>query len=201
MRPDLADMLRRIVWLLLVGTALGALISLLLPMPAPPVYERGSVTPPVTASPTPTIAAPLLLATPLPSAPLTPTPGPTAMIGAAGRRRPVNQQAPYCCASWAAWVNSIEITADGLLRLNISIHNNTAREGVSFAADPMLLDENGRAYPLRRDLTITFGGEHPVAPGSSVSGALFFTAPPPEVQWVDFLYAGGYQWVRRIEIP
>ena len=201
MRPDLADMLRRIVWLLLVGTALGALIFLLLPMPAPPVYERRPVTSLPTASLAVPTVTPVLLVTPLASAPLTPTPGPTAMIGAAGRRRPVNQQAPYCCASWAAWVNSIEITADGLLRLNISIHNNTAREGVSFAADPMLLDENGRAYPLRRDLTITFGGEHPVAPGSSVSGALFFTAPPPEVQWVDFLYAGGYQWVRRIEIP
>ena len=201
MRPVLADTVRRVVWLLLAGTALGALILLLLPTPAPPVYERGSVAPPATASPTPTVAAPPLLATPLPSAPLTPTPGPTAMIGAAVRRRLVNQQAPYCCASWTAWVNSIEITADGLLRLNISIHNNTAWDGVSFAADPMLLDENGRSYPLRRDLTITFGGEHPVAPGGSVSGALFFTAPPPEVQWVDFLYTGGYQWVRRIEIP
>ena len=200
MRPDLADMLRRIAWLLLVGTALGALILLLLPAPAPPVYERRPVTSLPTASLVAPTLTPVLLVTPLAS----PNRAPTAAAvtpGGAIRRRTVNLQAPYCCSNWSAWVNSIEITNDGLLRLDVSIHNDTLWQGVSFAADPLLLDENGRSYPLRRDLTVTFAAERAVAPASSVVGTLYFVAPPPEVKQVDFLYAGGYQWVRRIGIP
>ena len=66
MTPTLAAMVRRIAWLLVVGAALGALTLLLLPTPAPPVYEP----PPVTPLPTATLAAPtltpVLLVTPPP---------------------------------------------------------------------------------------------------------------------------------------
>ncbi len=200
MTPTLADMVRRIAWLLLAGTALTALTLLLLPTPAPPVYEP----PPVTPLPTATLAAPtltpVLLVTPLaasPRATIAATVTPDGPI----RRRTVNQQAFYCCSNWSVWVNRIEITSDGLLRLDVSIHNDTLWNGVTLVADPLLLDENGRSYPLRRDLTVTFAAERVVPPASSVAGALYFVAPPAEVKHVDFLYAGGYQWVRRIEMP
>ncbi len=189
--PTIADYLRRAIWVGLAVMAVAAILLLLTPVPTPPVYERREITPTPTITPAP---RPTLFVFPAAPATVAKTPD-------SERRRIVNLAAPYCCANWTAWVNSIEITADGLLRLDVSLHNNSAWDGVSFAADPMLLDENGRSYPLRRDLAITFGAEHPVPPGGSVSGALFFTAPPPEVQWVDFLYTGGYQWIRRIELP
>lgn len=192
-------MLRRIAWLLVAGTALGALILLLLPTSAAPVYERPPITPTPTAAAAAPAATPLLLATPLASFP--PATTTTAAPDRAIRRRAVNQQAPYCCSNWSVWVNSIEITDDGLLRLDASIHNDTLWNGVSLVADPLLLDESGRSYPVRRELTVAFGAERVVPPASSVSGAFYFVAPPADVKMVDFLYAGGYQWVRRIEVP
>ena len=200
MIPDLADMLRRIAWLLLAGAALAALILLLLPTPAPPVYERPAVTPVLTAAEAAPTVTPVLLVTPLASSPQATTAA-AAAPDRAIRRRAVNQQASYCCSNWSVWVNSIEITDDGLLRLDASIHNDTLWDGVAFVADPLLLDESGRSYPLRRDLTVTFAAERAVAPASSVAGVLYFAAPPSEVKLVDFLYASGYQWVRRIEVP
>lgn len=202
MRPTLADMLRRITWLL-AGTALTALILLFLPTPAAPVYERPAVyeRPPVTPAPTATLAAPTVTPARL-MTPLAASPQPTAAaVDRAIGGRAVNQQAAYCCSNWSVWVNRIEITSDGLLRLDVSIHNDTLWNGVTLVADPLLLDENGRSYPLRRDLTVTFSAERMAPPASSVDGALYFVAPPPEVKFVDFLYAGGYQWIRRIEMP
>lgn len=200
MTPTLAGMVRRIAWLLVAGAALAALILLLLPTPAPPVYERPPLTPAPTATAVAPTVTPLLLATPLAAYPQATTTA-AAAPDRAIRRRAVNQQAPYCCSNWSVWVNSIEITDDGLLRLDASIHNDTLWDGVTLVADPLLLDENGRSYPARRDLTVTFGAERVVPPASSVTGAFFFVAPPADVKMVDFLYAGGYQWVRRIEVP
>lgn len=200
MTPTLASMVRRIAWLLAAGVALAALILLLLPTPAPPVYERPPVTPaPTAAEATPTVT-PLRLVTPLAASPQAATTA-AATPDRAIRRRAVNQQAPYCCSNWSVWVNSIEVTDDGLLRLDVSLHNDTLWDGVTLVADPLLLDENGRSYPLRRDLTVTFGAERVAPPASSVTGAFYFVAPPADVKMVDFMYAGGYQWVRRIEAP
>jgi len=201
MTPTLAGIVRRIAWLLVAGAALAALILFLLPTPAPPVYERPPLTPAPTAAAAAPTVTPLLLATPLVSFPPATTTTAAAAPDRAIRRRAVNQQAPYCCSNWSVWVNSIEITDDGLLRLDASIHNDTLWDGVTLVADPLLLDESGRSYPARRDLTVTFGAERVVPPASSVTGAFFFVAPPADVKMVDFLYAGGYQWVRRIEVP
>lgn len=189
--PTIADYLRRAIWVALAVLAVAAILLLLTPVPTPPVYERRVVTPTPTITPAP---RPTLFVIPAPSATIVTAPDSV-------RRRIVNLAAPYCCANWTLWVNAIEITTDDLLRLDVSIYNNTAMQGVTFVADPTLIDQTGRVYPLRGDQKNDFAVERAAPPGASVDGSLFFTAPPADVHLVDFVFASGYQWIRRIELP